>query len=97
VATAAGLFAACPVYVNHPKMGTTVESVVDSSRYFVLRLDDGKGNRAFVGLGFSNREEAFDFKVAMQEHEKYVIEIFSDKYSSFVQASRGRENDVQPR
>jgi len=28
---------------------------VDSTRYFVLRLDDGKGHHAFVGLGFQNR------------------------------------------
>jgi len=31
---------------------------VDSTRYFVLRLDDGKGHHAFVGLGFQNRYRA---------------------------------------
>jgi len=59
-----GLFASCPV--NGPNV---VEKVTDSSRYFALRISDGKGRHAVVGLGFQEREQAFDFKVAMQDFE----------------------------
>lgn len=44
----------------------------DSSRYFVLRIEDGKGNHAFIGLGFQVRGDAFDFKNALQEHTACV-------------------------
>jgi len=59
-----GLFASCPV--NGPNV---VEKVTDSSRYFSLRISDGKGRHAVIGLGFQEREQAFDFKVAMQDFE----------------------------
>jgi len=56
-----GLFAACPVQNEK-----TVEQTVDSSRYFVLRVSDGKKN-AVIGIGFNDRTQAFDFKVAVQD------------------------------
>jgi len=59
-----GLFAACPV-----QNAKTVEQTVDSSRYFVLRVSDGKGRFAVLGIGFNDRTQAFDFKVAVQDQQ----------------------------
>lgn len=69
-----GLFAACPVTTDK-----TVETVTDSSRYFVLRLTDGQGRHALLGLGFQDRNEAFDFKVSVQDARKQKSEDWSIK------------------
>uniref|UniRef100_A0A8B9B9M1 NECAP endocytosis associated 2 n=1 Tax=Anser brachyrhynchus TaxID=132585 RepID=A0A8B9B9M1_9AVES len=107
------LFAQAPVE-QFP--GIAVESVTDSSRYFVIRIEDGNvggsslslekegrnlapvvssallssrfpsqllleetmvagvwnGRRAFIGVGFVDRGDAFDFNVALQDHFKWV-------------------------
>ncbi|XP_024605544.1 adaptin ear-binding coat-associated protein 2 isoform X2 [Neophocaena asiaeorientalis asiaeorientalis] len=67
--TSGELFAQAPVD-QFP--GTAVESVMDSSRYFVVRIEDGNGRRAFIGIGFGDRGDAFDFNVALQDHFKWV-------------------------
>ena len=63
------LFAVSPIRYNGPQ---GIEQVSDSSRYFALRIEDGKGNHAFIGLGFNKREDAFDLKSAMADHQKQV-------------------------
>uniref|UniRef100_A0A8C9ZG75 Adaptin ear-binding coat-associated protein 1 n=1 Tax=Sander lucioperca TaxID=283035 RepID=A0A8C9ZG75_SANLU len=63
------LFAQAPV-VEYP--GITVETVSDSSRYFVLRIQDDNGRSAFIGIGFGDRGDSFDFNVALQDHFKYA-------------------------
>nr|KAJ0199650.1 hypothetical protein LSAT_V11C600312670 [Lactuca sativa] len=37
-----------------------------------LKIKDGTGKHAFIGLGFTKRNEEFDFNVALSDHEKYV-------------------------
>lgn len=59
------LFATCPATEPHSK---AIDPVVDSSRYFVLRIDDGKGRHAFIGMGFRDRSEAYDFNATVQDH-----------------------------
>ncbi|KAH0570216.1 hypothetical protein SS50377_28191 [Spironucleus salmonicida] len=45
----------------------------DSSRYFVLVVMDPTGTRqAFVGIGFADRETAFDFKVQLADFGKWL-------------------------
>eukprot|EP01090_Pellita_catalonica_P009458 TRINITY_DN2053_c0_g2_i1.p1 TRINITY_DN2053_c0_g2~~TRINITY_DN2053_c0_g2_i1.p1 ORF type:complete len:229 (-),score=49.90 TRINITY_DN2053_c0_g2_i1:11-697(-) len=61
------LFACCPV-----RSEQSVEKVIDSSRYFVMRIEDGQGHHAFIGMGFTERDQAFDFKVALQDHAQSV-------------------------
>mmetsp|Transcript_27252 Transcript_27252/g.38327 ORF Transcript_27252/g.38327 Transcript_27252/m.38327 type:complete len:293 (-) Transcript_27252:206-1084(-) len=52
-------------YINH-----WVEPVVDSSRYFVIRISDGTGKRqAHIGIGFRERDDASNFRMSLQEYE----------------------------
>lgn len=60
------VFAEAPL--DHPN---AIEPVVDSSRYFVLRVVNG-ARHAFIGLGFQFRNEAFDFKSGCQEAIKLI-------------------------
>ena len=55
------LYAECPIEA-HPS--PAVESVTDSSRYFVIRVSDS-GRTAHLGVGFDDRSDAFDVNVAI--------------------------------
>lgn len=57
------LYAKCPVD-SYP--GPAVESVKDSSRYFVIRLQNDKGQSVCVGCGFADRSDSFDLNVTLQ-------------------------------
>ncbi|XKL65743.1 hypothetical protein PGB90_009163 [Kerria lacca] len=63
------LFAKCPVE-SYPSVA--IEAVSDSSRYFVIRIQDDNGRTAYVGLGFIDRSDSFDFNVALQDHFKWL-------------------------
>ena len=55
------IFAVCPV-----KDGA-VDRCVDSSRYFVLRVENANGRHMFVGLAFNERNDAFDFNTSLED------------------------------
>jgi hypothetical protein len=59
----AEVFACCPVTEKGSK---AVDPVVDSSRYFALRIDNGQGKHAFVGMGFRDRSHSYDFNATLQ-------------------------------
>ncbi|GIY97268.1 NECAP-like protein CG9132 [Caerostris extrusa] len=63
------LFAKAPID-KYP--GIAIESVMDSSRYFVLRIEDDNGRAAFIGIGFADRGDSFDLNVSLQEHFKWL-------------------------
>ncbi|GAB6018615.1 hypothetical protein CHUAL_000300 [Chamberlinius hualienensis] len=67
--TTGELFARCPID-KYP--GVAVEAVMDSSRYFVIRIQDDSGRTAFIGIGFGDRGDSFDFNVALQDHFKWL-------------------------
>jgi len=66
--------AVCPVRcaAGSPAVGAVVDDVVDSSRYFVLRLEDAKKRKAYLGLGFRERDVAYDFKATLCDFKRGV-------------------------
>jgi len=73
------LFAECSIpNGDHEKY---VERCVDSSRYFVLKITNGP-QHAFIGFGFSDRNDAFDFVAALDDFRKRYIEPGTDLNSA---------------
>lgn len=50
------MFAKAPYDPEKP----CVEAVLDSSRYFVIRVEEA-GRKAYIGMGFAERSDSFDF------------------------------------
>ena len=62
------IFAVCPI-PDPAKTWLYCEPVVDSSRYFVVRVEDASsGRHAFLGLGFEERHEASAFCAALADY-----------------------------
>ena len=61
-------FARCP-YTD----AGAVEKAADSSRYFVIRcVNQTTQQKAFIGLAFNERSDAFEFSAALQDFDKQM-------------------------
>ena len=61
----AAIFAVCPV-----KEGA-VDRCIDSSRYFVLKVENAvTGSHMFIGLAFNERNDAFDFNTSLADAQR---------------------------
>lgn len=60
-ANTGSIFAVCPV-----KDGA-VDRCVDSSRYFVLRVEAANGKHMYIGMAFNERNDAFDFNTSLED------------------------------
>lgn len=73
--TSGQLFAQCQIpNGEHDKY---VERVIDSSRYFVLKITNGD-RHAFIGLGFEDRNDAFDFNCALADFKSTYVDKCED-------------------
>ncbi|KAK9917965.1 hypothetical protein WJX75_000106 [Coccomyxa subellipsoidea] len=87
------LFAECPIMKGKP-LTSTVEPVVDSSRYFVLRVvDRDSGRHAFIGFGFRERAHASDFAAALSDYQQYLKR--SEEAAAMQQAFAAAESGEQ--
>eukprot|EP00877_Chromochloris_zofingiensis_P004251 jgi/Chrzof1/13827/Cz08g14020.t1 len=67
------LFAECPLPSDGTPLTTVVEAVVDSSRYFVLKVVDRASHKhAFMGLGFRERSQASNFTAALDDYRQFL-------------------------
>lgn len=48
--------------------GPQVQPVVDSRRYFVVKVVSDTGRTALIGIGFADGADSFDLSVALQDH-----------------------------
>lgn len=67
-------FGECPIELKvDDSLTTYVDGVIDSSRYYVIRVKDPKSSRTtLIGIGFRERDQAFDFKNALNEYIRYI-------------------------
>ncbi|KAK9468695.1 hypothetical protein V1512DRAFT_269550 [Lipomyces arxii] len=69
---------ACVPYLS---TGKGVEQVTDSSRFFAIRVVDGQ-RHAYLGMGFLDRSESFDFNIALQDFKRHADPALPDPKST---------------
>ena len=69
-----------------------VDSVFDSSRYYVIRLKDRMSTRSLlVGIGFRERDTSFDFKNCLNDYVRYVDRMSAAEKSKSLWTETNRE------
>ncbi|MEW5301091.1 MAG: hypothetical protein WDW36_003971 [Sanguina aurantia] len=67
------VFAECPLPTDGTSLTTVVEPVLDSSRYFVLRVAHrSSNNHAFIGVGFRTRGDSSNFSAALDDYRQQL-------------------------
>ena len=73
------IFAVCPIThqldekATNVNGGNGVDRCIDSSRYFVLRIQNGQGRHMYIGLAFNERNDAFDFNTALEDSRREKV------------------------
>ena len=89
------IFAVCPITHqldegHSTNGGNGVDRCIDSSRYFVLRIQNAQnGRRMYIGLAFNERNDAFDFNTALEDSRR-------EKMAEKKAAALGRNNTNTP-
>lgn len=84
------VFAVCPVAgTGGENGGGAVDRCIDSSRYFVLRIENDQGRHMYIGVAFNERSDAFDFNTALEDsrREKEVESNFANIQASLASQS----------
>lgn len=78
------------LFAAAPYTGTfVVQEVLDSSRFFALTVRDPKGNKVVIGIGFEDRSDALDLRVALQQAQRALgLEKNADKKEVAKQADK---------
>lgn len=60
------------LFANAPysSSGHEIQPVTDSSRYYAIRVSDGGDRSATLGLGLIDRNDAFEFNMALQSFRR---------------------------
>eukprot|EP00927_Polykrikos_kofoidii_P067133 TRINITY_DN62649_c0_g1_i1.p1 TRINITY_DN62649_c0_g1~~TRINITY_DN62649_c0_g1_i1.p1 ORF type:complete len:253 (-),score=48.00 TRINITY_DN62649_c0_g1_i1:165-872(-) len=87
------LFAQCLIPVG-TEQSLCVQPVVDSSRYFVIKIVKAQ-RHAFIGFGFSDRNDAFDFKAALSDFKTSVVDRETQARNAFDLAAPMKDLSLQ--
>lgn len=82
------IFAVCPV-----KEGA-VDRCIDSSRYFVLRVENAD-RHVYIGLAFNERNDAFEFNVSLEDSRREKQQEEEVKAAPPLDSGRAKVSDLR--
>jgi len=89
------LFGEAPLETGN--LRSAFEPVSDSSRYFVVKLQDkAKAKHAYVGLGFNDRSDAFDVNYVLTQYTTPTPEVTVGSDTSIRATSSTLEPEPEP-